>query len=91
MLDRSYLASAKRFRVRYTLSEIVSELFDEKTSEPRKLLGFIQPSRENAGGSNPTPGALGQNPYIESRLIQKIELSALSEIINFGLWMRKQG
>jgi hypothetical protein len=41
-------------------------------------------------GSNPTPGALGQTPYIESRLIQKIELSALSEIINFGLWMRKQ-
>jgi integrase len=39
-------------------------------------------------GSNPTPGAYGSTPGV---LIQKIEPQTLSEIINFGLWMQKQG
>ena len=39
-------------------------------------------------GSNPTPGAFSSTPGV---LIQKIEPQTLSEIINFGLWMQKQG
>jgi integrase len=42
-------------------------------------------------GSNPTPGALSSTPCVETRHIQQIEPEALSQIINFGLWMRKQG
>ena len=42
-------------------------------------------------GSNPTPGAFSSTPCVDSRYIQQIEPSVLSEIINFGLWMRKQG
>ena len=42
-------------------------------------------------GSNPTPGALSSTPCVDSRYVQQIEPNALSEIINFGLWMRKQG
>jgi integrase len=39
-------------------------------------------------GSNPTPGAFGSTQGV---FVQKIEPTTLSEIINFGLWMRKQG
>jgi integrase len=42
-------------------------------------------------GSNPTPGAFSSTPCVDSRYIQQIEPTTLSEIINFGLWMRKQG
>ena len=50
-------------------------------------------SRWSSGlvGSNPTPGAFGSTPCVETRHIQQIEPDALSQIINFGLWMRKQG
>jgi hypothetical protein len=49
---------AKQFRVRYTLSEIVTpKLSDEKSQTTDKLPGSIQSSGENHGGSNPTPGA----------------------------------
>jgi integrase len=39
-------------------------------------------------GSNPTPGAYDYTPVVP---LQQIEPHALSEIINFGLWMQKQG
>jgi hypothetical protein len=39
-------------------------------------------------GSNPTPGAFGSTQGV---FVQKIEPTTLSEIINFGLWMQKQG
>jgi hypothetical protein len=39
-------------------------------------------------GSNPTPGAFSSTQGV---FLQKIEPQVLSEIINFGLWMRKQG
>jgi integrase len=39
-------------------------------------------------GSNPTPGAFSSTQGV---FVQKIEPTTLSEIINFGLWMRKQG
>jgi integrase len=39
-------------------------------------------------GSNPTPGAFSSTQGV---FLQKIEPQALSEIINFGLWMQKQG
>jgi integrase len=39
-------------------------------------------------GSNPTPGAFSSTQGV---FVQKIEPSVLSEIINFGLWMQKQG
>ena len=42
-------------------------------------------------GSNPTPGAFSSTPCVETRHIQPIEPTALSQIISFGLWMRKQG
>jgi integrase len=51
-------------------------------------------SRWSSGlvGSNPTPGAFGSTPCVETRHIQiQIEPTALSQIISFGLWMRKQG
>jgi integrase len=34
---------------------------------------------------------LSSTPCVETRHIQQIEPDALSQIINFGLWMRKQG
>jgi integrase len=34
---------------------------------------------------------LSSTPCVETRHIQQIEPEALSQIINFGLWMRKQG
>jgi hypothetical protein len=39
-------------------------------------------------GSNPTPGAFSSTQGV---FVQKIEPATLSEIINFGLWMQKQG
>ena len=42
-------------------------------------------------GSNPTPGAFSSTPCVETPHIQPIEPTTLSQIISFGLWMRKQG
>jgi hypothetical protein len=52
---------------------------------------FAESRTGSAGGSNPTPGAFSSTPCVDSRYVQQIEPTALSEILNFGLWMRKQG
>jgi len=79
VLNRSYSASGKRFRVRYMLSEIVSELSDEKASPQDKHPVFAESRSGSAGGSNPTPGA------------NKTLQVALSAIIAHAFWMKKEG
>jgi hypothetical protein len=44
-----------RFRVRFTFSQVVSDLSDEKNSQSNNGPVFIQPSTGTTGGSNPTP------------------------------------
>ena len=46
-----------------------------KGVDNNNLPGFIQPSEENHLGSNPTPGAFGSTPGVDSRYDQQIELN----------------